>query len=327
MYFHESLRSIESCINGGLKAEVILVDDGSTNPSYCELVDAVNSHNVIVRVYKKENGGQNSARLCGFQNATGKFILFLDSDDRLNASELKRVLTAALEKPSSIIYFNYERVSFNGTVKQKCRQWPPGYIQNASIDKLLFESDSLCTQLYSRDFLASVIDSGIKFVSETNIGEDLATSILLLLNCDSVATINATPYQYVLRESSILNSTPKENAFDIFTSLDRMLDQLSGDCKNKYESELEAICIEHALYWGSARVINVCGIDQANKKRISRWMKERYPNWRENKYLNFLSKKHGVQFGLITRGYWNLYNMYMQARRKVKMLVSSRFHD
>ena len=60
--------------------ELILVDDGSPDSSgkICDYYAARDSR---IRVFHKENGGVSSARNLGIDNARGKWISFVDSDD------------------------------------------------------------------------------------------------------------------------------------------------------------------------------------------------------------------------------------------------------
>ena len=60
--------------------ELILVDDGS--PDTCgEICDRYSSSDTRVRVIHKKNGGLSSARNAGLDVATGKYVIFIDSDD------------------------------------------------------------------------------------------------------------------------------------------------------------------------------------------------------------------------------------------------------
>ena len=76
--------------------EIILVDDGS--PDQCpEICDAYAESHDNVRVIHKENGGLSSARNAGMRAASGKYVLFVDSDDWIDP-ETAAELFATAEK-------------------------------------------------------------------------------------------------------------------------------------------------------------------------------------------------------------------------------------
>lgn len=62
--------------------EMIIVDDGSTD-STKSLVAKYMSNDPRIRYFLKENGGPSAARNFGIEQAVGKWILYLDSDDTL----------------------------------------------------------------------------------------------------------------------------------------------------------------------------------------------------------------------------------------------------
>jgi glycosyltransferase involved in cell wall biosynthesis len=78
---------IEQCINSVLSQrysnyELILIDDGSTDQSG-NICKKYSNKNNNIHYHYKNNGGPSSARNVGLDNATGDYILFLDSDDRM----------------------------------------------------------------------------------------------------------------------------------------------------------------------------------------------------------------------------------------------------
>lgn len=84
---------IEECVRSILKQtlediEIILVDDGSTDNSGI-ICDRYANENEHVRVIHKINGGLGSARNVGLENATGKYVYFIDSDDSLKTDALE----------------------------------------------------------------------------------------------------------------------------------------------------------------------------------------------------------------------------------------------
>ena len=90
-FLEEALESLAQQSYGFEKIQVILVDDGSTDGSgkICGAYAAKQPQNVIA--LHKPNGGQSSARNLGLQYAEGKWLNFLDSDDKLEPDVFEKV--------------------------------------------------------------------------------------------------------------------------------------------------------------------------------------------------------------------------------------------
>ena len=73
------------------KVQIVLVDDGSTDQSLniCKSYEKRFPKNILC--ISKENGGQSSARNLGLKYAKGKYVNFLDSDDKLELNTLQDV--------------------------------------------------------------------------------------------------------------------------------------------------------------------------------------------------------------------------------------------
>lgn len=87
---------LTECVNSVLKMrsefEMILVDDGSTDGSGI-LCDKLAEKDDRIRVIHQENGGLSAARNTGISNSKGEYILFLDSDDFVDAEATDELLS------------------------------------------------------------------------------------------------------------------------------------------------------------------------------------------------------------------------------------------
>lgn len=91
--------AISSALDQTVKAhEIIIVDDGSTDNSL-EIAKSYDGVKVISQV----NKGLPSARNTGIMNATGDYLLFLDSDDMLLENAIKRITEVAEKTNADII--------------------------------------------------------------------------------------------------------------------------------------------------------------------------------------------------------------------------------
>lgn len=76
-YCVQSIRMLKTNV------EILLIDDGSTDCSGT-ICDALAKEDARVRVVHQKNMGLSAARNTGIQQATGEYLLFVDSDDFLN---------------------------------------------------------------------------------------------------------------------------------------------------------------------------------------------------------------------------------------------------
>ena len=205
---HELSRCVDSILNQSYSnIEVILVDDGSTDrcPSIC---DAFVMKDRRVRVIHKPNGGLSSARNAGLREASGEWILYVDSDDYILNDSCERLIAVGAKYDCDIVSADAIR-EFNGgreymvhgsLADGKC------YPSRDFIIKTVKPCEwyaPACFNLYKRSFL---IENNLFFV-EGLLHEDMEMQPRVFLAAKTVAYCAYPFYRYVDRASSIMNAS------------------------------------------------------------------------------------------------------------------------
>ncbi len=160
----DSLRScVESCLNqkdvSESELEVILVDDGSTDGSgeICDELAAADPCGRI-QVVHTENQGVSHARNTGLEIAKGRFVTFVDSDDRIKEGFIENLMKYADEDTSVVD----ETDSFSSNRKISGFQ----YIENSILNR----NTHVWGKLFDR---RAIVGEHIEFREDLTIGEDL----------------------------------------------------------------------------------------------------------------------------------------------------------
>jgi hypothetical protein len=104
-YLQEALASVQA--SDYPDVEIIVVNDGSTNPQARALFDSLDGSRVVK--IDKRNGGLASARNAGLARATGKFILPLDADDLIESHYISAAVDALVNNPELAYVTCYAR--------------------------------------------------------------------------------------------------------------------------------------------------------------------------------------------------------------------------
>lgn len=206
-YLTKCLSSIVSQLD--TDAEIICVDDGSTDGSEVICYEfAANYENV--KVFHKPNGGVSSARNLGLENASGKYIAWVDSDDYV-ADNWYSAIKEILLQDYDIVCFDYFRVE-NDKPKKMAYGGKSRILNKAAYIADLTLDDKVLSYLHTRVF-KKVLFTDIKFPRDISLMEDFSIIHKLFYEADKIYYLAEPLYFYIIRNGSISNSVNLGNCF------------------------------------------------------------------------------------------------------------------
>ena len=203
---------IDSVVTQSLREiEIICVDDGSTDGS-SEILRRWEREDPRIRVISQENGGLSYARNRGMERAVGRYVYFLDSDDRLVPGALEALVRISEEKELDVLLFS-GTVDYESEELRKSKAGMDAYcrrtelvsepVDGLELLRLALEHMPFCviacTFFFNRRFLS---EGGVTF-REGIIHEDELFSVLILSRAKRVCCVAEAYYCYRVREGSL----------------------------------------------------------------------------------------------------------------------------
>lgn len=189
--------------------ECILVNDGTRDQSAQIMADYA-SKDARIRTIHKANGGLSSARNAGLDKATGKYIIFLDSDDYADQHLFEEAINRAEKTGAQQVLWNYARVWDDH------EEGPYLSFEDELIDLDVMGLDNYFykyfmpyrhgQEAWSKLYLRDVIErNGLRFAPNDEIfAEDTLFSAMYLLHTQKIAAISRPFIYYYQRGDSLM---------------------------------------------------------------------------------------------------------------------------
>lgn len=221
-YLPECLDSVLSQTYNNL--EVILVDDGSRDLSG-EICDTYAKKDSRIRVIHQKNGGSSSARNNGLSAAIGKYICFVDSDDKLAIDFIEKLYELIQSKGAEIAICNYTNRENELHTNLKNRDNTEVISGDAMLRQWHGKRKSLETvvwnKLYDRKLFN--LQLGLSPFPEGKLHEDIYVSHFWVQKAELIAITYEKLYFYRKRSDSISKETSMENMIqDLNAQKERM---------------------------------------------------------------------------------------------------------
>lgn len=235
--------NIKSLLNQTYKnLEIILVDDGS--PDNCgKICDEYASKDSRIKVIHKKNGGLSDARNHGINIATGKYIVFVDSDDYLDTRYIELLYNAikvdnAKVSQCGVLIVNDEKEILN----------KHGYLNNQTKS-----GREMLKDLYYDHGLENVVVWNKMYSIELfkdirypvgKIHEDEFITYKIIYNLERIAIVNEYLYNYRQNENSIIGKKYNIKRLDVIEAFEEKVIFF----KEKEEIELYQLAVMSYLW-------------------------------------------------------------------------------
>lgn len=282
-------RYLSQCVDSILQQtfvdfELILVDDGSTDNSFdiCKKYERLDSR---IKIVHQENEGLSSARNAGIDIASGRYIMFVDSDDFLLPGMIDELHSICTKYKADISCCDYMRCREDGAICD-AKNMPTNSNVNIYIDdkmKVFLEGKSFSVtawgKLYRTDLFSKV---------RYPIGmyhEDVYTTYKLIHLANKIAVTNSIGYVYRYNSCGITGSfSPKR-----FNLIEAKIEQV--EFIEQYYPELADLS-----YVGIVYACNQC-LSQMSKSGYSNLEMERIMQRLYRKYLVYYLKSRASIVG------------------------------
>lgn len=229
-YLEEAIESIVNQTLGIDKIQLILVNDGSKDTSLdiCRKYEKKYPDSVIV--IDKENGGVSSARNLGLKKATGKFINFMDADDKLKEDACEKVLQFFERHDVDVV--SLPLIYFDAKEGNHILNWKFSETRVVDIDR---EYEAVQMHI-SSSFIRREVVQKFRFLTKLKYGEDAELINKCILQKRKYGVISDTAYMYRFRASDDSAMQKSKKSYDnyfpvirfLYWSLIKYEKQLSG---------------------------------------------------------------------------------------------------
>lgn len=180
--------------------ELIIVDDGSTDAT-SQLCDKISKEDQRIQVIHQKNGGLSNARNNGTKVASGKYVTYIDSDDRVESYYLEYLVRGIIEEKADIACGRIDRVKENCPDIHTCEEYSvESFDTRETLSEMLTGKKltvGACCRLVPR-----IWQLRYPFLENTYY-EDLSNTYKINMLSNKTVFINSTLYHYVMRGGSI----------------------------------------------------------------------------------------------------------------------------
>ena len=237
-YLKESVSSVINQTYGDF--ELICIDDSSTDDSY-NILEKFAANDSRIKCYKKYNEGPGQALNYGVIRASGKYLCFIDQDDKYDETYLEKMRNAILSSGCHMAVCNAYYWTSDGVKRVPYPEYHGDLKDISTIEKKFFFKFHYFpqwTKIIERDFF---ISNNIKFQTRENRAHDVPVHYALMYLCDKVGYIEDCLYYHRFHKNQISYgfNMPLYYCYSLYN----VMEWAKKNCNKKQQNEIKKFMI------------------------------------------------------------------------------------
>jgi len=261
--------------------EIILVNDGSTDNSG-KIADEYAAKDSRIKVIHKQNKGVAEARNTCVANATGDYLMFVDSDDIISTDYCETLYNLAVSNKADIAVC--KRHIFKDTLIIPARETSPVIQEFTNLDALnrnyILEGDM--GTVWGKIFKRELFD-GIVF-PPGRLADDDAVSYKLVYKANKIVLTTEKIYYYRMHGKSITNTRYTLRDLDYITVIKERSDFFK-------EHNLEELYGKNFCFYCGLIIKNYCRLNASGVENKKYHLKKLYDLFMQN-YKEVMANKY-----------------------------------
>ena len=209
--------------------ELVCVNDCTPDGAF-EICKQYSERYGFVKLCANEkNSGLEATRNHGLDEATGDYVMFLDSDDTIRPEMIEKMVSSAEENGSDVVMSAYSMHIEEQDIPVLAGLELPPVITTTELTKILLSSlewKIFCcvgTKLYRRKLIE---DRHLRFDKQYKYNEDGGFILSFLKTCEKISYIDEPFYRYRIRQSGSIMSSYRKDPFSSISKVNELLRDL-----------------------------------------------------------------------------------------------------
>lgn len=256
-------RCLKSCMTQDIPLsdyELVIVNDGSKDRSL-GIVTGFAKNYPNIRIISQENAGLSAARNAGLDIASGEFVMFLDSDDRIASDSLGRLVGQLVNESPDVLVFRAADDVDGEIVNRHSYPCSAPTSGRKYLELGVDYCNNVTFSIWRRKFLTS---NGLKFFRGIY-HEDTELAPRAFYLAEKVSYSNDVVYYVTANPSSITRSFNPKRSFDLIEVVCPHLSQYSESVDAGYKvlfDDIISVCVNNAL-------LNIVTLPSDDRRRLN----------------------------------------------------------